>query len=230
VKSIGDGVYNFTNIPSPEAEATAWVHEAKRRRISRIALMTQDYPSINGHVRALKAEAAHAGLTVVFENQFDGSTSDFREAIEQARAARPDVYYVETFNPSLDILAQQLADANVQNISSVVAPSLSARPELFEGAWYTDSDLRDIGFKKRFEDKYPGTQFATHMMPYAYDSLNMIVQAFERGENPAVYFRELRSYDGTADVLTKKPGAGNFMSAPAVRTMTNGKPVLMHEE
>jgi len=230
VKSIGDGVYNFTNIPSPEAEATAWVREADRRGIRRIALMTQDYPSINGHVRALKAKAARTGLAIVFENRFDADTSDFRSAIEESRASRPDICYVETFNPTLDILGQQLADARIRNISSVVAPSLSEKPQLFEGAWYTDSDLRDIAFKKRFEDKYPGTQFATHMMPYAYDSVNMIVRAFEAGKNPAVYLRDLRSYEGTADLLTKEPGRGNFMSAPAVWTMTDGKPVLMHKE
>ena len=31
VKAIGDGAYNFTNIPSPEAEAVRWVAEAQRR-------------------------------------------------------------------------------------------------------------------------------------------------------------------------------------------------------
>jgi hypothetical protein len=79
---------------------------------------------------------------------------------------------------------------------------------LFEGAWYTDSNLKDIGFKRRFEEKYPDTRFATHMMPYAYDSVNMIVRAFETGQNPAVYLRNLRSYDGTAGLLTKAAASG----------------------
>src|SRR6266542_4502200 len=34
------------------------------------------------------------------------------------------------------------------------------------------------------------------MMPYAYDDFNMIVQAFERGEHPALYVRDIRSYEG----------------------------------
>lgn len=54
VTSIGDGAYNFTNIPSPEAEGVLWVQEARRRGIERIALVTQNYPSINNHVKALK--------------------------------------------------------------------------------------------------------------------------------------------------------------------------------
>jgi len=46
VSTIGDGAYNFTNIPSPQAEAIRWVDEAKRRGITNVALLTQSYPSI----------------------------------------------------------------------------------------------------------------------------------------------------------------------------------------
>src|SRR6266568_4444789 len=113
-----------------------------------------------------------------------------------------------------------------QPIASVVAPSLSEHPEVFEGAWYTDNDLRDIGFRRRFEEHYPATRFATHMMPYAYDDFNMIVQAYERGENPAVYLRNLTAYPGTAGPLTKQRGRGNFQSTPAVWTIRDGRPTL----
>ncbi len=229
VSAIADGAYNFTNIPSPEAEATLWVREAQRRGIRNIAIMSQDYPSINNHVRALKDEAPRVGLRVVHEQRFEDSVTDFRSQIAQAEATSPDVLYVEAFNPALDRLGQQLADARVYQISSVVAPSVSERPQLFEGVWYTDSNLREFAFKKRFEDKYPDTQFATHMMPYAYDSVQMIVQAFERAQNPAVYLRNLRSYDGTAGTLTKQPGNGHFESTPTVWVIRNGKPALANQ-
>jgi ABC-type branched-subunit amino acid transport system substrate-binding protein len=228
VSWIGDGGYNFTNIPSPAAEAERWVQEAQRRKITRIALLTQEYPSINNHVKALKGEAARVGLAIADEQRFDGSVTDFRPMIARAERTHPDVYYVEATEPALDLLGQQLSDASLHNVSAVVAPSLSEKPELFEGAWYTDSNLRDVAFKQRFEKKYPGIRFATHMMPYAYDSVNMIVQAFERGQNPAVYLRNLRTYDGTAGTLTKQPGSGNFASAPAVWVIANGKPLLLN--
>jgi len=54
------------------------------------------------------------------------------------------------------------------------------------------------------------------MMPYAYDSLNMIVQAFERGQNPAVYLRNLTTYEGTADTLTKSQAAATSSRLPRV--------------
>jgi branched-chain amino acid transport system substrate-binding protein len=228
VSSIGDGVYSFTNIASPEAEAARWVAEARRRGIKTLALLTQDYPSIKNHVKALKTEATRAGLGITYERTFGESVADFRSLIAGARATHPDVHYVEALNPGLDELGRQLADAGVHNISSVVAPSLSETPEVFEGAWYTDSNLLDPSFKRRFEEKYPGTRFATHMMPYAYDSLNMIVQAFESGQNPAAYLRAMTTYDGTADKLIKRPGSGNFQSRPAVWVMKGGKPTLLN--
>jgi ABC-type branched-subunit amino acid transport system substrate-binding protein len=229
VSWIGDGAYNFTNIPSPEAEGELWAREAQRRGVKRVALLTQDYPSINNHVKALKIEVARLGLTVADEQRFDGSVRDFRSLIGLAAAARPDVYYVEALEPGLDLLGQQLGDARIHNVSAVVAPSLSDNPALFEGAWYTDSNLKDIAFKRRFEAKYPDTRFATHMMPYAYDSVNMIVRAFETGQNPAVYLRNLRSYDGTAGLLTKAAGSGNFASRPAVWTIARGRPALLNQ-
>jgi ABC-type branched-subunit amino acid transport system substrate-binding protein len=229
VSWIGDGAYNFTNIPSPEAEGELWAREAQRRGIKRVALLTQDYPSINNHVKALKIEVARLGLTVADEQRFDGAVRDFRSLISRAEASRPDVYYVEALEPGLDLLGQQLGDARIHNVSAVVAPSLSDNPALFEGAWYTDSNLKDIGFKRRFEEKYPDTRFATHMMPYAYDSVNMIVRAFEAGQNPAVYLRNLRSYDGTAGLLTKAATSGNFASRPAVWTIASGKPALLNQ-
>src|SRR5439155_22806423 len=112
------------------------------------------------------------------------------------------------------------------NIASVVAPSISEHRELFEGTWYTVSHLRDLAFRTRFEEKYPGTRFATHMMPYAYDDFNMIVQAFERGQNPAVYPRNIATSDGTAGTLTKARGTGTSQPPPAGGVIRNAKPAL----
>lgn len=226
VASIGDGAYNFTNIPSPEAEAKRWVEEARRRGIRRVAVIAQDYPSINNHVAAMETAARRAGITIASDRRFPDGTPDFGDFVREARASRPDVYYVEALPPRLDHLAAALGAAGVHDLSSVVAPSLSDNPALFEGAWYTDSNLLDVGFKQRFERRYPGVRFATHMMPYAYDSMRMLVDAFEARENPAVHLRRMTSYDGTADRLTKAPGSGNFASRPAVWVMRNGRPTL----
>jgi ABC-type branched-subunit amino acid transport system substrate-binding protein len=168
-------------------------------------------------------------MPIASQVEYGDSVNDFREIIAAARASRPDVYYVEGMAPRLDTIGRQLRDAGIASIASVVAPSLATNPEVFEGAWYTDSDLRDIAFRQRFESRYPDVRFATHMMPYAYDSFNLIVQAYERGLNPAAYLRTITSYAGTAGPLTKAPGSGNFHSTPAVWVIQDGKPTLLHQ-
>lgn len=225
VSSVGDELFTFTIMPLAEDEATQWVAEAKRRGIKRIARLTQDYPSIDNHVRALKAEATPAGITFVYEDRFEASTADFRSRIAAARATSPDLYFVEAFNPTLDIIGEQLRDSGVRNMASVVAFSISDKPELFEGGWYTDSYVSPE-FKARLDQRYPGSRLATHMMPYAYDSLRMLVQAFESGQNVLTYIRGMTEYSGTAGKITKRAGTGNFRSAPAVWVIKNGRPQL----
>jgi len=224
VSSVGDELYTFTIMPLAEDEATQWVAEAKRRGIKRIARLTQDYPSIDNHVRALKAETEPAGISF-YEDRFEASTADFRSRIAAARATSPDLYFVEGFNPALDILGQQLRESGVRNLASVVAFSISERPELFEGGWYTDSYVSPE-FKARLDQRYPGSRLATHMMPYAYDSFRMLVQAFESGQDVLTYVRRMTEYKGTAGKITKQAGTGNFRSAPAVWVIKNGKPTL----
>lgn len=228
VKTIGDGEYNFTNIPIPEDEARRWVTEARERGVKTVAIISQDYPSINGHVRAVREEAPGAVMSIVYDKQFAESTTDFRAMIaESNKGGQPDVYFVSGYPPALDILREQLKELGAQNVASIVAPSISDTMELFEGDWYTDSDLAHGEFKRRFERKYPNTRFATHMMPYAYDSFNILVQAFESGKYPIEYVRGMTSYKGEAGEITRELGSGNFRSRPAVWVITNGRPELV---
>jgi ABC-type branched-subunit amino acid transport system substrate-binding protein len=228
VGSVGDELYTFTTMPLAEDEATLWVAEANRRGIKRVARLTQDYPSIDSHVRALRVEAARAGIVFVYEDRFAAATTDFSARIAAAKGTAPDVYFVEAFNPALDLLGQQLRDAGVRDLASVVAFSASERPEVFEGGWYTDSYVSPE-FKARLDQRYPATRLATHMMPYAYDSFNMLVRGFESGEEILTYIRRMTEYDGTAGKITKKAGSGNFRSAPAVWVINNGTPTLAQQ-
>lgn len=228
ILSIGDGEYNFTAISTPAADAAGWVAEAEKRNIKTIAILTVAYPSIDGHVKAIKEAAQSKGMQVVYEKRFDGATTDFTQIIAEARATKPDVYFVESFSPTLELLGQQLRDAGVQNISAFVTPSISTKPELFEGAWYIDTNLVDTGFRERFQAKYPGTQFATHMMPFAYDAFNLLVQGFESEEGAVKYIQNIREYNSVAGKVTKKPESGAFEPTPAIWVIQNGKPELLY--
>src|SRR5262249_23985918 len=222
VGSVGDELYTFTTMPLAEDEAARWVAEASRRGITSIARLTQDYARIDNHVKALRAEAATAGMAFVYEDRFEAAATDFRATIAAAKATAPDVYFVEAFTPALDLLGQQLKDAGVQNMASIVAFSASERPELFEGGWYTDSYVSPE-VKARLDRRYPASSLAPQRMPYAYDSFNMLVQVFESGGEILTYIRRMTGCNGTAGKITKKAGSGNFRSEPAVWVIKNGK-------
>ena len=96
-----------------------------------------------------------------------------------------------------------------------------------EGAWYTDSNLADADFAARFAKRFPGTRFATHMMPYAYDSLRLLVDGFESGGDPAQYIRAKTAYSGTPGRVWRLPGSGNYRSEPAVWIIKQGKPEIL---
>ena len=229
VKTIGDGDYNFTNIPIAEDEAIEWVKEAKKRNIKTIAIINQKYPSIEGHVKALKDESKNSGIQIVFEKEFEANTTDFMSVINEAKKTTPDIYFISGFPPTLDTLGGQLKKAGINNLASIVAFSVSNDPGLFEGDWYTDSYVNDV-FEKRFEQKYPEERFATHMMPYAYDSYKMMVQAFESDEDPVKYIQNLTEFPGTAGTITRRHGEGNFRSTPVVWIIKNGKPELGYKK
>ena len=97
VSSVGDERYTFTTMPLAEDEASQWVAEAKRRSIKSVALLTQDYPSINNHVRALWAEAAKAGIAFVYEDKFAATTTDFFCSWKPTRSTRMSAVPAGTF-------------------------------------------------------------------------------------------------------------------------------------
>ena len=163
-------------------------------------------------LKALKDEAKNSGIQVLFEKQFEATATDFTAVIAEAKKTNPDIYFISGFPPTLDTLGEQLKKAGINNLASIVAFSVSNNRKLFEGNWYTDSYVNEK-FEKRFEQKYPEERFATHMMPYAYDSYKLMVQAFESGEDPAKYIQDITEFPGTAGTITRKPGEGNFSSS-----------------
>jgi len=224
VRTIGDGRYNFTNIPLPEDEAVRWVAEAKRRGTTTISILAQEETSIRNHADAMSREAMKNGIKILFDGRFAGDTIDFVRLAKQARAANADLVFAEAFPPLIDRLVQELRRQGVANIASIVTPSAADDPRTLEGVWYTDTNLADATFQSRFEARFPGTRFAAHMTPYAYDSFKLLARALANSGEPAAYVRGITRYDGVAGIVTRDREGGNFRSRPAVWVIENGKP------
>jgi branched-chain amino acid transport system substrate-binding protein len=232
IPTIGDGNYNFTNIPLAEDEADAWVTEAQKQGIKSVAIIAQQYPSIDGHVNALKKAAETAGIKVVYEYRFPQGTTSFLDPVRTAlEEYQPDAFYVSGYEPSLTAVGKQLQLAEEVhgtklNVTSIVAIGGSQDMSIFEGDWYTDSDLANPEVMAQFQKAYPSSTFITHMMPYAYDSVRMLVDGFESDRGVVTYLRGLTRYDGSASIITREPGSGNFRSKPVVWVVKDGVPVV----
>src|SRR5215207_7102114 len=229
IPTIGDGQYNFTNIPLAADEAEAWVAGAKARGVLTIAILAQSYPSIDGHIAAVKAAAEQAGMKVVYEYRFPAGTTKFLKPMMAAGEKQPDVYFVEAYEPSLTAVGKQIRVAEKVHgrpleVTGAVAISISQDLGTFEGAWYTDSDLAKDAVLTQFKQAYPSSEFITHMMPYAYDSVRMLVDGFESDQGVVDYLRNLTSYDGSAGPITRAPGSGNFRSKPVIWVIKDGRP------
>jgi ABC-type branched-subunit amino acid transport system substrate-binding protein len=224
VRTIGDGQYNFTNIPLPEDEAVRWVAEARRRGIKSIAMAAEEETSIRNHADAMKREAERHGIRILSDRRFPSDIADFAPLAAEARLAQADVIFVEAFPPLIDRLVQELRLQGATSIASIVTPSASNDLAVFEGVWYTDTNLADPTFQSRFEKRFPRVRFAAHMTPYAYDSFNILAQALIYGGEPAAYVQGVSRYDGVAGAVSRETGSGNFRSRPAVWAIENGRP------
>lgn len=224
--SIGDGVYNFTNILVPQDEGAGYVKEAVRRGVKTMAIWSQIHPGINAIMDALKPQAVAAGIKIVYEDRYESNMRDFKTSIAKGKKTNPDTFFILAFPPSLDIIGQDFKNLGIKNISAVSAFAISSKPEIFEGYWFTDPDLVDLEFKARFEREFPSVRFNVRTAPYGYDTFNMVVDGFENGDVSKT-IADLTRYEGKVGVVTKTAGSGVFHSPTAIWTIKNGKAELL---
>lgn len=228
VSTIGDGRYNFTNIPLPEDEGARWVEEAERRDVRSVAILAEEETSVRNHADAMKREAIRHGIRVALDRRFSDTGLDLPALAAEALASGADLIFVEAFPPLLDGLVRELRRQGATNLASIVTPSASTDPQAFEGVWYTDTHLADQNFQARFERRFPTVRFAVHMTPYAYDSFKLLARALTSGADPAAYVQQTTQYDGVAGTVARAPGTGNFRSRPGVWTIVDGRPRELH--
>ncbi len=227
-KKVGVGNYSYTSSVQAEDEAEVFMDYAQLQGATSVGLLNQIHPGINTVADALKTEALSRNMTIVFEERFDGSNRDFKTIVKKAAAAKADVYFLQSFPPSLDIIGQEFATLNVANIASAAgAYSVAAEPKIFEGKWYTES-LSDPEFTVRFQKEFPDIRFNIRTGPYGYDAFMMFVQGFEQDADMAVYLKNLNEYKGKVGRLYKTDG-NYFRSKPGVWVIENGKPRVVSE-
>jgi ABC-type branched-subunit amino acid transport system substrate-binding protein len=220
--TVANAEYNFTNLILPDDEGGDWLAEAQKKGVKTIAIMHQNQSGINAIVNSIKKLAPQYGISVVYEDKWEPSIRDFKTTIGKARAAKPDMFYLVAFPPSIDIIGKEFSTLGIKNISSSAGFGISAEPSLFEGMWYNDGNLEDISFRTRFEQANPTIRFNVRAAPYGYDTYTMLVNGFESGDIVG-YLTNLTSLSGKAGTVTKAVGERSFHSKSGFWIVTNGK-------
>ncbi len=226
--TVSDNQYNFTDSLIPADEAGVYIAEAKKRGIKSVAIWSQIQSGIDALVGALKDQLPAAGITLAYNDRYDGSIRDFKTTIVKGQKTNPDSFFILAFPPSLDIIGQQFKDAGISKISAISAFGITVNPSIFEGYWYTDPNLTDPGFRDRFEKSFPGVRFNVRAAPYGYDAFMILTNAFESGQDAADYIKNLKTYAGKVGETTKTLDSGNFRSTAAIWTIKNGRSELLY--
>lgn len=224
--TVGSGDYNFTNSIVPTDEMPAWLQAAKDKGVKKLSVIYQKHPGMIPSVSLIQKMAPEYGIQIVSYEGFEPTETDFRTVALKAKSSGADTYFIAAYPPSLDSVTRALKQIGQENISTYSLFAISPVPELYNGKWYTDANLADIGFMDRFSKAYPEIRFNVRTAPYGYDMFNMAVKAINSG-NPSVYLKETQQFSGKVGEIIKEKGGNNFRSAPALWTIENGKPVLV---
>lgn len=227
--SIANAPYNFTNLVLPKEETKAWLDEAEKKGVKNIAIFSLIHPGAQAIVDSMIPQIEPRGMKVVFNETFPADTRDFKTMIAKAKKTNPDIYYVMSFAPTLDILSKELLEGGVKNFAGSGTITTSPNPSIYNGIWFTDSTLTDLAFKDRFIKENPNMKFNARTVPYGYDIFNMLVQGFEKGGDVYANIKGITEYNGKVGKITKTPEETTFHSQASIWTMKNGEAVMISE-
>lgn len=224
---VADNITNFIYTPLPKMEAEAWVAEALNRGVKKVAIVAQNQAGMNLIVGHIKEGLQARGIAVVSEDRFEPGTKDFKTLLAKAKATEPDVYLIAAFPPAIDIIGQEARNLGIHNMSGVGTIAIANPLANYNGSWFTDVRLVDQNFKNRFELAFPDIRFSVRTAPYGYDVANILMKAFESGDDVATHIINLKSYDGKVGNITKGVNAGSFSAPLGIWEIQDGEVVMV---
>ncbi|PIN75346.1 hypothetical protein COV18_04115 [Candidatus Woesearchaeota archaeon CG10_big_fil_rev_8_21_14_0_10_37_12] len=225
---------SFIHWTSPEEEAKAWVNEAEKRGVKKLAILGVQQQGEVAIMDAVKEATTGTSVDVVFDETFEFGTTDFRTIIIKAKKAKPDMYMLLAFSPEIDNLHKQMKELGIkEELTSIEAFELSDKAEQFEGYWYVNAADPSETFVSKYKTKFgDDSMFASGN---AYDVFNLLVQAFEDAgdgktipttEQVAAQLKQIKDFPGALGPLTVGSD-GIVKSGAVVRTIKDGKQVTL---
>ena len=173
--------YNYTMAPAAQDETSVLLEYIKNKGYKKIALLTANEMYADLVENNVNELAKNYGLEIVFNEKFNLGSMDYRILLHKAAQTNPDIYFIETFPPEIDILTKQLLEINPNaEITSQYAFFISSNPELYKGRFCLNVGSKDEAFKKAFYQKY--NKKLEQMSATAYAQLSLMLNILKHND------------------------------------------------
>lgn len=171
--------YNYTMAPAAQDESAVLLKYMQDLGYRNIALITANEMYANLVEENVTKLAEEYGMHIVFNEKFVPGATDYRLLLHKAAQTEPDIFFIETFPPEIDILTKQLLEIDPSaKITSQYAFFISSNPDLYKGRFCLNVGSKDEVFKKAFYQKYG--KGLEQMSATAYAQLSLILDILKR--------------------------------------------------
>lgn len=234
---IAKGRFNFIHWTPPQAQVEKFIEEIKKKGIKRMAFIGFQQKGAVAVWEMLKKELQKLEVEVTAEEWFAVGTRDFKTMILKIKQSNPEIVYISTFSPELEILAKQIKELRLDApLTSIEAFEYTQQPELFEGYWYIQAGEPKEDFISVYQNRYgeiPDIGAAN-----GYDIFNLIADGFEEAgkglekkpslEQVVNQLYQITNFSGALGKLTI-PESGIIWSGATVKMIKNGKPAIISD-
>ncbi len=174
---IAEGDYNFILFTTPETAARSFLAEMQKRNLKSLAIIHVNNQGIAAVHSTIEKLAQEYGVSIVGDEMFQPGERDFKSIVTKVSKNKADLYALLALSPELEILAKQLQDQNIRNLSSTIYFELAKDKSVFEGLWSIGYGQISPDFESRFKTAY--NRELGFGAANVYDAFNVIVKSAE---------------------------------------------------
>ncbi len=228
---IAEGDYNFILFTTPDTAARSFLAEMQKRGMTKLEIIHVNNQGIFSVFQALQKSASEYGVTIVGDEIFNPGERDFRSMVTKASKNKPDLYALLAVSPELELVAKQMHDQNIFNISSTIYLELAKDKTVFEGLWSIGFGKVDSSFENQYRSTY--NRELTYGVANLYDAFNLVVKISEANQGNSKPSREylmqslknMPDTEGVLGMLHINP-EGIIDNPVALKIIKDGKMVM----
>lgn len=174
---IAEGDYNFLLFSKPANAAESFLKEMKNRGLKTLSIFAVNNQGIASVDRAFHDLALQYDIEILSDETFQPGERDFHSIIAKNTKEKADIYVLLALSPEIEILAKQLKEIGIGNISTTVYFELAKDKGVFEGLWSIGLAESNKKFSNQFEETFK--RDISFGVPNVYDAYNIIVDSAE---------------------------------------------------